>query len=148
MKFHMKNLAVTALCFGLASVCSAQNAPATQPATPPPAAPAAPAPLPTPSITGPLSGLPPAMFDAGFFGKIAVNGFLTGLGMVQNNPVPGDDTHQAALSNGQIIIQKTDGVFQFYLQAGAYTLPDLSDSVSSHRQNGEQLLWPGASGLC
>ena len=48
------------------------------PATPPPAAPAA---LSTPAITGPLSNLPPAMFDAGPFGNIAVNGILDGLGM-------------------------------------------------------------------
>jgi len=65
------------------------------------------------------------MFDAGPFGKIAVNGLLTGMGFAQNNPVPGDDNHQAALSNGQVFIQKADGWFQFYLQAGAYNIPDL-----------------------
>jgi hypothetical protein len=54
-----------------------------------------------------------------------VNGLLTGMGLVQNNPVPGDDNHQAALSNGQLFIQKTDGWFQFYVQAGAYNIPDL-----------------------
>jgi hypothetical protein len=90
-----------------------------------PAAPAAPAALPTPALAGPLSGLPPAMFDAGPFGKIAVNGLLDGMGLVQNNHVPGDDTKQAALANGQVFIQKTDGWFQFYLQAGAYNIPDL-----------------------
>jgi Putative beta-barrel porin-2, OmpL-like. bbp2 len=108
---------------------AAPAAPATDPQTP--AAPAAPAPaaptaLPTPAITGPLSGLPPAIFDAGPVGKIAVNGILTGTGMWQGNHVPGDDPTQAALSNGQIFIQKTDGVFQFYFQAGAYTLPSLA----------------------
>src|SRR5580658_6858648 len=87
-----------------------------------PAAPAAPTALSTPSITGPLSGLPPALFDAGPFGKLAVNGFLSGMGMVQNNHIPGDNTDQAALSNGQVFIQKSDGWFQFYLQAGAYNI--------------------------
>ena len=95
------------------------------PATPPAAAPAAPMPLSTPAITGPLSNLPPAMFDAGPFGKIAVNGFLSGMGLVQNNHSVVDGTDQAALSNGQIFIQKTDGWFQFYLQAGAYNIPAL-----------------------
>ena len=95
------------------------------PAAAPPAPPAAPAALPTPAITGPIQGLPPALFDAGPFGKIAVNGILDGLGMVTGNHVPGDNTTQAALSNGQIFIQKTDGWFQFYLQAGAYNLPAL-----------------------
>jgi hypothetical protein len=65
------------------------------------------------------------MFDAGPFGKLAVNGFLSGWGLLQNNHIGGDDTARADLSNGQIVIQKTDGVFQFYLQAGAYALPDL-----------------------
>ena len=32
---------------------------------------------------------------------------------------------QAALSNGQVFIQKTDGWFQFYLQAGAYNIAAL-----------------------
>jgi hypothetical protein len=135
MKFHAKNLAVIALCFGLTSVCRAQNAPATpvpdqqKPAdqgAPPPAAPAAPATLPTPSITGPLSGIPPAIFDAGPFGKIAVNGILSGFGMWQDDHVPGDNPTQPALSNGQVWIQKTDGWWRFYLQAGAYTIPALA----------------------
>jgi Putative beta-barrel porin-2, OmpL-like. bbp2 len=68
---------------------------------------------------------PPAIFDAGPFGKIAVNGILDGLGMWTGNHVPGDNTTQAALSNGQIFVQKTDGWFQFYLQAGAYNIASL-----------------------
>ena len=115
---------VPVLCFGAATILKAQNAPATS-TTPAAPAPAAPTALPTPAITGPLQGLPPAMFDAGPFGKIAVNGLLTGMGFAQNNPIPSDDNHQAALSNGQVFIQKADGWFQFYLQAGAYNIPDL-----------------------
>ena len=73
------------------SVAFAQNsppAPQDQPAPPPPA----PTALPTPAITGPLANIPPAMFNAGPFGKLAVNGFLGGYGLLQNNHVPGDDT--------------------------------------------------------
>ncbi|PWU11383.1 MAG: porin [Terriglobia bacterium] len=126
----LKNLVVIALCLGLASVCGAQNgngaaASSEAAASPAPAAPAPPAPLPTPAITGPVQSMPPAVFQAGPFGKIAVNGFFTGMGLVQNNQVPGDDDHQAALSNGQVFIQKADGWFQFYLQAGAYNIPAL-----------------------
>jgi hypothetical protein len=40
--------------------------------------------------------------------------------------VPGDDKAQATLSNGQIFIQKADGKLQYYIQAGAYTMPTLS----------------------
>jgi len=126
----VKKLAAAVFCLGLASVCDAQNAtPAPADGTAAaaaPATPAAPAPLPMPSITGPIQFIPPAMLDAGPFGKIAVNGFLTGMGLVQSNHVPGDSTDQAGLSNGQVIIQKADGWFQFYLQAGAYNIPALA----------------------
>ena len=69
--------------------------------------------------------LPPATFDAGPFGKISVNGILDGLGSWTGNYIPGDHAANAALANGQVWIQKTDGWFQFYLQAGAYNIPAL-----------------------
>ncbi len=94
-----------------------------QPAAAPKADP--PAPLTTPAVTGPLAWLPPAIFDAGPLGKIAANGIVTGSGLVQNNHVPGDDVQQAALSNGQIFIQKADGKYQYFIQVGAYTMPSL-----------------------
>jgi len=142
---YLKALVTVALCFGLVSVCAAQNAPATdtqvaQSAAPPtpaaapdaqaaapiaPAAPAAPMALSTPAITGPVANLPPAVFDAGPLGKLSVNGVITGFGMWQGNHVPGDSNTQAALSNGQVFLQKTDGWFQYYVQAGAYTVPAL-----------------------
>ena len=112
----------------VASLAAYAQTPAPAPAdgaAAPAAAPAAPMPLSTPAITGPLSNLPPAMFNAGPFGNIAVNGFLSGMGMLQSNHIPGDDNKQADLSNGQVFIQKTDGWFQFFLQAGAYNIPDL-----------------------
>ena len=87
--------------------------------------PAAPAPLPTPAITGPLQAAPPTTFDAGPLGKLSVNGVLDGLGMWTGNYIPGDNSRQAALANGQIFLQKTDGWFQFYIQAGAYDIPSL-----------------------
>jgi hypothetical protein len=76
-------------------------------------------------MVGPLQQLPPAMFNAGPFGDIAVNGVLSGSGLWQGNHVPGDEPTQASLSNGQVFVQKTDGWFQFYLQAGAYSIPAL-----------------------
>lgn len=105
----------------------AQAAPAADAQAPAaaPAAPAAPMPLSSPSITGPLSNLPPAVFDAGPFGKLSVNGFLSGMGLGQSNSIPGDHSNRFALSNGQVFIQKTDGWFQFYVQAGAYNIPSL-----------------------
>jgi hypothetical protein len=111
----------------MATICGAQTAP-TPPAgqtTPTPAAPAAPAALPTPSITGPLAAPPPANFDAGPLGTLAVNGVVSGVGVWTGNYVPADSSTRADLSNGQVWIQKTDGWFQFYVQAGAYNMASL-----------------------
>ncbi len=82
--------------------------------------------LPTPAMTGPLQTASPHTFNAGPFGQLDVTGIVSGLGMVQGNHVPGDDTTQADLSNGMVFIQKTTGWWQFYLQAGAYNIPDLA----------------------
>jgi hypothetical protein len=130
----LRSVAGTAMTFAL--VAGAQTpAPAPAPAstpsaaqTPAPAAPAdaAPTPLSTFVLTGPLQWLPPATFDAGPFGKLSVNGIVTGFAQFQNNSVPGDNSSQATLSNGQIFIQKAYGLFQYYIQAGVYTMPTLS----------------------
>ena len=46
--------------------------------------------------------------------------------------VPGDDSTQADLSNGQLFLQKADGWWQFYVQAGGYNIPSLGiPSVAS-----------------
>ncbi len=123
----LRTMAGTAMT--LALMAGAQTpAPATPEATPAPAAApaaAAPAPLSTFVLTGPLQWLPPATFDAGSLGKLSVNGILTGFSVFQNNSVPGDDNAQATLSNGQIFIQKADGKYQWYVQAGVYTMPTL-----------------------
>ena len=119
---------VLALCL-MATICGAQTAPAPDTQKPAdqttPAPPAAPAALPTPSITGPLAGQPPANLDAGPLGTLSVNGVVSGLGMWTGNYVPSDSSTHAALSNGQVWIQKTDGWFQFYVQAGAYNIAAL-----------------------
>ncbi len=127
-RFFLRSIAGSALT--LAAIAGAQTAAPAAPAqaaAPAAAAPAAaPSPLTTPAVTGPLSWLPPAIFDAGPLGKIAANGIVTGFGRWQDNPVPGDNTGQAALSNGQIFVQKADGKVQYFIQAGAYTLPALA----------------------
>jgi hypothetical protein len=124
-QLSMKKLIAIALCLGLAFLCSAQNAPTTQTpdqhnAASPPAAP--PAPLTTPAITGPLQAAPPIVLDAGPLGKLDLDGIVSGTGLWQGNHVGGDHPTQAALSNGQVFIQRTTGWWQFYVQAGAYNI--------------------------
>jgi len=131
----LQTMAGSALAITLTAGAQAPATPAPAPADQPAAAqaapapadqPAAPAPLSTFVLTGPLQWLPPATLDAGPFGKLSVNGILTGYSVFQNNSVPGDDNAQASLSNGEIFIQKADGKYQYYVQAGVYTMPTLS----------------------
>jgi len=129
----LESMAGTAMAMALMAGAQTPAPPVQAPAATPAAAPApaadqpaAPAPLSTFVLTGPLAWLPPATFDAGPFGKLSVNGILTGFSVFQNNSVPGDDGAQATLSNGQVFIQKADGAVQYYIQAGVYTMPTLS----------------------
>ncbi len=71
------------------------------------------------------------VFDSGPLGKLSVNGIISGFGMVQGDHVPGDGRADADLSNGQIWIQKTDGKFQFYVQAGAYNIQAVGTPFSN-----------------
>jgi hypothetical protein len=128
--FRCVSIPVCVLWSTVVPLCLAQVAPGEQKLVDKPVAAAAadPTPLPTPTMTGPLKGLPPATFDGGPLGKLEVTGILSGVGQWQGNHVPGDDPTQADLSNGQVFLQKTEGWLQFYIQAGAYDIPDLGVS--------------------
>ncbi len=107
-----KSLILFCLFAGFASICLAQQA------QPPP-------PLPYPAMEGPLQTPSAFVFNAGPFGKLDINGIVSGIGIWQGNPLPGDQAARAVLSNGQVFIQKTEGWWQFYFQAGAYDIPAL-----------------------
>ena len=86
-------------------------------------------PLASPSMTPPLSSnANPLSVEAGPLGKIYVSGQVSGIGYTQSNPFnngAGDKSSYGDLSNAQVEIQKTDGIFQFYVQAGEYSLMSL-----------------------
>ena len=90
------------------------------------AQPAAPTALTTPVMPGPLTANPnPMSFDLGPLGPVYLTGAVTGLGLWQNNPFPADQRSLASLTNGQFFFQKPEGLFQYYVQVGAYTIPSL-----------------------
>ena len=101
--------------------------------------PAAPTALTTPTLTGPIAGNPnPINFDLGPLGPVYLTSVVTGLGLWQNNVAPGDQHSLASLTNGQFIFQKTDGLFQYYVQAGAYTIPSLGTPyVNTQKATGD-----------
>lgn len=82
--------------------------------------------LPYPATTGPLViNSNPFVIEAGPLEKIYINGIISGLGLWQNNPVGGNPNSVLDLDNGQLFIQNTKGLLQFYVQAGGYSLPAL-----------------------
>ncbi len=108
----------------------------------PAAAPTPAPPLSSPSVTGPLQMASPNELDTylpflsdhgdlipglGDLGKMDFNGVFSGIGIVQDHAVTsaGDRAVRADMSNAQIILQKADGLVQFYLQGGAYDIPAL-----------------------
>lgn len=133
-------LAGAALSFAAAPVF-AQQAPA-------PAAPAAPAanPMATPAMSGPLAANPnPTSFDLGPLGKTYVTGVLSGIGFWQDNDVPGLPSNrawEADISNGTVAIQKTDGLIQYFIQAGVYSLPALGTPYLDASHSNSELYGP------
>jgi hypothetical protein len=81
--------------------------------------------LPAPALTGPLVANPtPVSFADEPLGTIYVGGVLSGLAYTQTNPIatPGNRSTFDQLSNAQLFVEKTDGLVQFYVQAGAYDI--------------------------
>lgn len=91
----------------------------------PPSAMAGPSPMTMPGMAGPLQANPRPIGYAIGKSTIYVTGIASGIMQLQNNVFPGDKNFQADLNNGQIFIQKVDGLFQFFVQTGAYSLPDI-----------------------
>jgi hypothetical protein len=82
-------------------------------------------PLAVPATGASLSANPdPYGIDLDWAGTWHVGGAVTGLAYGQDNPNSGVHS-ELDLANGQAWIEKTDGWWQFYVQAGAYTLPSL-----------------------
>ena len=81
-------------------------------------------PMPMPGMNIPLKPNPgPIGYKTGFLGTMYITGVASGIGQWQTNSNPGDHVLQTDVSNGQIFIQKTDGVVQYFLQVGGYSLP-------------------------
>jgi len=126
----MKNniLYFTALTLSLASLCAAQAK--ADDAAPAPAAASSAVSLSMPSMTGPLAGnSSPLSFDSGTpLGKIYVTGAASALAYTQSNATATDKDSRVDLSNAQVFVQNTDGPVQFFLEGGAYSIPDLGVS--------------------
>jgi hypothetical protein len=75
-------------------------------------------------MEGPLAvNVKPESFDIPDFGKIYVSGAVTAIGLADTPTFYGEKSAFADLSNAQVFVQKVDGAFQFFLDAGTYSFP-------------------------
>lgn len=95
--------------------------------------------LTAPPMNGPLQANPnPWSFTAGPLGQIYVTGAVSGLAFLQDNVSPVDRATAIDLSNAEVFVQKTQGWFQFFVQAGLYSLPSLgAANVSAMKTPGD-----------
>jgi hypothetical protein len=112
-------------------------------------------PLMGPSITGPfVIPQPSPKYTLGPLGDIYVDCIGAGIVQWQNNRFSGNRAWQPDLSNGQLFIQKPDGLIQFYAQPGAYSIWVLgSRNVSTaratlwHQFTGRSFIWMVSDGI-
>jgi hypothetical protein len=67
----------------------------------------------------------PARFDADGAGPVYVTGVVSGLVQWQNHRFPSDQAWEADVDNAQVFINKPTGMWQFFVQAGYYSIPAL-----------------------
>jgi Putative beta-barrel porin-2, OmpL-like. bbp2 len=91
-------------------------------------------PLPAPATSASLSAdANPYSVDLEWAGKWYVGGAVSGLAYYQDNPNFGVHS-QLDLDSGQAWIEKTDGWWQFYVQAGVYSIPVLGQGYIKSSQ--------------
>jgi hypothetical protein len=139
-----------------APATAAPEAPAPKGAPSPVAAATPVPPLSSPSMTGPLVMASPNEINLPKYlpfllelpAPIAtlfdfdVNGVVSGIGIFQNHAVVGDFYNRLDVSNAEAIIQKADGVIQYYLQVGGYSIPALGTPYVNLSKAVNQLYGP------
>lgn len=103
-------------------------------------------PVSTPAMAGPLSAnVTPLTLNLGPLAeKIYVSGAASALAFWQNNNsnIGADSKGRVDLDNAQVFVQKVDGIFQFFVQAGIYSLPSLGTPyLNSHQTEAATFGW-------
>ena len=83
-------------------------------------------------------GLPflgsPISFNVAQIENIQFHALATGIGMAQTNPASRDFNSLVDISNAQLILQKSSGLVQFYIQGGYYSTPSLGTTYQRASQ--------------
>ena len=98
----------------------------------PPARPAGPTALAAPAMSASLAANgDPLSADLGPIGKVYLSGQVTGFAVAQTASTSSSDKRKADIGNLQLEVQKTDGIVQFYIQAGVYDFPSLGTPLAT-----------------
>lgn len=73
----------------------------------------------------PLTLPPPVSFNGGPLGTLSAQGIVSGMWSGSNEPTGSNPQNRFETSNAFVIVQKTTGELQFYVQAGAYAFPSV-----------------------
>ncbi len=73
----------------------------------------------------PLTLPPPVNFNGGPLGTLSAQGIVSGMWSGSNEPTGSNPQNRFEASNAFVIVQKTTGELQFYVQAGAYAFPSV-----------------------
>ena len=79
------------------------------------------------SRAGTLSMPAGVPIDGGPFGRLKLQGMLSGLAVSQSNVTTGDYSRRFDVDNAQFILQKDSGAWQFLVQGGAYSFPTVGE---------------------
>jgi len=76
----------------------------------------------------------PINFNIAQIESIQFQALATGIGMAQTNPASGDFNSLVDIANAQLIVQKSSGLVQFYIQGGYYSTPSLGTTYQRASQ--------------
>jgi hypothetical protein len=81
---------------------------------------------PSPAFSGLNPSPAPLNLDLGPLGhQVLLGGVASGLVLAQEEPDPDGRDHAIDFSNAQVYVSKSDGLIQYYVQAGLYSIPVL-----------------------
>src|SRR5260370_21784250 len=92
-----------------------------------------------PAMAGPIVASPDPWHLAvtPFFGQLYVSGAASIRGLAQTDPIrPGPERNfMGDISNAQATLQTTEGIFQFFLEPGIYSLPTVGVPYSATKMS-------------
>jgi len=82
-------------------------------------------------MNGPLTINPtPLVVKSDLLGDVTINGAVSGIALGQSHHNPGDHNAVGDITNAHIMISKSDGLVQFFVDAGTYSFPTVGTTYA------------------